>query len=219
MTKFEHSANITRDKFDFIIILILVLIIAVVIGYNILKFFNYTNDNKKNQIKLNDVVSTVTNEKENFGNIKDYPDSYSNDTTHILSGVINSDTINLNVPDKYKTATNPNYNTVNDPPLLFDPDPDVPNKAGPDAKGYYFTKVKLVEDPNSPLMKLYKKNLNNINKMVAKCTLADTKRVPEINGTFDGYNAFVDLKTDSFANVTSIGKSMLTPYTSYPVPS
>jgi hypothetical protein len=68
-------------------------------------------------------------------------------------------------------------------------------------------------------MKLYKKNLNNINKMVAKCTLADTKRVPEINGTFDGYNAFADLKTDSFANVTSIGKSMLTPYTSYPVPS
>ena len=76
-----------------------------------------------------------------------------------------------------------------------------------------------MEDPNSPLMKLAKSNADKINSTVARCTMADRKRVPEVNGTFDGYNAFVDLRTDSYANITSIGKSMLAPYTSFPVPS
>ena len=60
---------------------------------------------------------------------------------------------------------------------------------------------------------------NKINEVVAKCTLDDSKKIPEVNGTFDGYNAFVDLRSDSYANITSIGKSMLSPYVSYPIPS
>jgi transcription elongation factor Elf1 len=69
-----------------------------------------------------------------------------------------------------------------------------------------------------PLIKT-KENANMINGLVAKCSASDRTRVPEVNGTFDGYNAFVDLRTDSYANITSIGKSMLSPYISYPIPS
>lgn len=196
------------------------------------------NNEKDNELG-NEIVNEIVNDengtnksqydeseyKETFGNLKDYPDEYSKETTHIMSGVINSDLSNkyIGLPDKYSQKTNPNYNTVNNPPILFSPDTDVPNKAdslkGPNANGYYFSKVKLIENPNSPLMKLYKKNLNQINKMIAQCTLGDAKKIPKINGPYDGYNAYVDLKTDSFANVSSIGKSMLTPFISYPVPS
>ena len=68
-------------------------------------------------------------------------------------------------------------------------------------------------------MKLSKENTDKINNVISKYTSENNYKIPQINGTFDGYNAFVDLKTDSYANVTSIGKSMLTPYVSYPVPS
>ena len=221
----------------------------------------FDSDSNIKQIKLNDVISTTSNESvlnstsdstvedfsnvhqlnqpnqpeqqitypvphtpsgiEQFGNIQDYPLIYDDNRRHLISSVINSNTSNqiIGQKTKYELAQDPNYNTVNDIPLLVAPDTDVPNKAGPTAKGYYASKVKLIEDPNSPLMKLAKSNADKINKVVAKCVATDRTRVPEVNGTFDGYNAFVDLRTDSYANVTSIGKSMLSPYVSYPVPS
>lgn len=159
--------------------------------------------------------------EENFGNIQDYPLIYDNNRRNLISSKIVKPIANKIIEQKsiYQTAQDPNYNTVNDLPLLVAPDTDVPNRAGPDSKGYYASKVKLIEDPNSPLMKLAKSNADKINGVVAKCTLADSKKIPEINGTFDGYNAFADLRTDSYANITSIGKSMLSPYVSYPVPS
>lgn len=159
--------------------------------------------------------------QENFGNIQDYPLIYDDNRRHLLSSVITEPKASKIIEQKtiYQTAQDPNYNTVNNLPLLIAPDTNVPNRAGPDSKGYYASKVKLIEDPNSPLMKLAKSNADFINKVVEKCTLADSKKIPEINGTFDGYNAFSDLRTNSYANITSIGKSMLTPYVSYPVPS
>ena len=146
---------------------------------------------------------------------------YDDNRRHLLSSVITEQKANQIIDQKtmYETATDPNYNTVNNIPLLIAPDTNVPNRAGPNSKGYYASKVKLIEDPNSPLMKLAKLNANKINDTIAKCTIADRNKIPEVNGTFDGYNAFVDLRTDSYANVTSIGKSMLSPYVSYPVPS
>lgn len=161
------------------------------------------------------------NKKENFGNLPDYPLTYDDDRRHLISSVINPDEDKKILEQKtiYETAQDPNYNTVNDLPLLFAPDTNVPNRAGPNSKGYYTSKVKLIENSNSPLMKLAKLNADKINNVVAKCTLEDSKKIPEVNGTFDGYNAFVDLRTDSYANITSIGKSMLSPYTSFPVPS
>jgi len=279
------------NKIDFIIMIILALIVAFIIGFGILQIIDnklssvtinvpstncslppiYLSVDKESnikQIKLNDVVSTLSSEtiynninnsiddeviggieeftsinqndsnqnnpnqnnpnqnnqieiRENYGNIQDYPLLYDDDRRHLLSDVIYPDTGLKIISNKtnYQTARDPNYSTVNDIPLLFAPDTDVPNKAGPDAIGYMDSKVKLIEDPNSPLMKLAKENANMINGLVAKCSASDRTRVPEVNGTFDGYNAFVDLRTDSYANVTSIGKSMLSPYVSYPIPS
>lgn len=268
-----------NNKIDFIIMIVLALLVAFVIGFNIIQivdsklssvtinvppqncqlppiYLSMDSDSNIKQIKLNDGISTVTNESvgnssttnyipgdmaenfsntntttnpephtptgiEQFGNLQDYPLIYDDNRRHLISSVINSDTGNqiIGQQTKYQTAVDPDYNTVNDIPLLVAPDTDVPNRAGPDAKGYYASRVKLIEDPDSPLMKLAKSNADKINKVVAKCVGADRTRVPEVNGTFDGFNAFVDLRTDSYANVTSIGKSMLSPYVSYPVPS
>ena len=206
------------------------------------------DSNTIKQIKLNDIISTTSNESvlnsydqlenfsnfnkpneytkeipsniENFGNIQDYPLTYDDNRRHLISSIINSDLDNkiIDQKTKYQIDQDPNYNTVNNLPLLFAPDTNVPNRAGL-SKGYFTSKVKLIEDTNSPLMKLAQSNANKINQTIAQCAFADRKRVPEVNGTFDGYNAFVDLKTDSYANVTSIGKSMLSPYVSYPIPS
>jgi uncharacterized protein YneF (UPF0154 family) len=159
--------------------------------------------------------------KENFGNLQDYPLIYDDNRRHLIASTLVEPKANKIIEQKtiYETAQDPNYNTVNNIPLLVAPDTDVPNRAGPDSKGYYASKVKLIEDSNSPLMKLAKSNADKINATLARCTLADSKKIPETNGTYDGYNAFADLRTDSYANITSIGKSMLTPYVSYPVPS
>lgn len=184
--------------------------------------YNLTQDNLENFSTDNrDTNSNPNDQIENFGNIQDYPLLYDDNRRILISDTLNSDLGMkiINSKTKQDLDKDPNYNTINDIPLLVAPDTNVPNKAGPSAKGYYSSRVKLIEDPNSPLMKLAKMNSQKINQAIAKCTLADTSRIPEVNGTFDGYNAFVDLKTDSYANVTSIGKSMLSPYTSYPVPS
>lgn len=167
-------------------------------------------------------VNVNNNEKiENFGNLRDYPEIYTDNIRHLISSVVTEPKANniINQKTIYESATDPNYNTVNNIPLLFAPDTNVPNRAGPDSKGYYSSKVKLIENQNSPLMKLATANKDKINKVVAQCTLEDNKRIPLTNGTFNGYNAFANLRTDSYANITSIGKSMLSPYTSYPVPS
>ena len=259
------------NKIDFIIMIVLALLVAFIIGFNIIQlidsklssvtinvppqncqlppiYLNIDKDSNIKQIKLNDVISAISNESiinsqetnnienfsnieefsnkndqqiEQFGGIQDYPLIYDDNRRHLISDIINSNDGEKLINNKtiYDNGIDPNYNTVNNLPLLFAPDTDVPNKAGPNSKGYFTSKVKLIEEQNSPLMKLAKSNANKINNTVARCTLADRTKIPEVNGTFDGYNAFVDLRTDSYANVTSIGKSMLAPYTSFPVPS
>ena len=192
-------------------------------------YLNIDSDSNIKQFKLNKPISESESESknktesniENFGNLQDYPLLYGDNRRHLLSSVIYEPVANqiLEQQTNYETAEDPNYNSVNDLPLLVAPDTDVPNRAGPNSQGYYSSRVRLVEDLNSPLMKLAKSNANKINSVIAKSTLADSKKIPEVNGTFDGYNAFADLRTDSYANITSIGKSMLSPYVSYPVPS
>lgn len=205
----DKDSNIKQFKLDDVMNRVSTEVINKTEGFDDLNnnYYNYENQNE--------------NQNEQFGNLQDYPLTYDDDRRHILSSVITEPKANQVIEQKtiYETAKDPNYNSLNDIPLLIAPDTNVPNRAGPNSKGYYASKVKLIEDPNSPLMKLAKTNADEINKVVAKCTLADRKKVPEVNGTFDGYNAFVDLRTDSYANITSIGKSMLSPYTSYPVPS
>lgn len=181
---------------------------------------NYYENEQDEQFEQNR-QNRQNRQNENFGNLSDYPSIYDDNRRHLISSSLVEPKANKIIEQKtiYQTATDPNYNDVNNIPLLIAPDTDVPNKAGINSNGYYTSKIKLIEDTNSPLMKLAKTNKDKINAIVNKCTLADNKKIPIVNGTFDGYNAFVDLKTDSYANITSIGKSMLSPYVSYPVPS
>ena len=182
---------------------------------------NETNlENLENFENLNDIKQDNIENFENLNtdkfmdmNIDSTSSQYDNSTLENQSNKI------INSQSYIENKINPNYNTVNDLPLLFSPDTDVPNKSSPSSKGYYSSKVKLIEDKNSPLMKLNIQNTNKINNIINKCTLNDSNKIPQVNNTFDGYNKFDDLKTDSYANVTSIGKSMLTPYVSYPVSS
>ncbi len=191
------------------------------------EYLSNINNQQKENFQHSDLdinQQTHNNEQspiENFGGIQDYPLLYGDDHRYLIADTVvpNKSNIIINQKTKYELEQDPNYDDINHIPLLFAPDTNVPNRAGPDSKGYYSSKVKLIEDPNSPLMKLAKENANKINQAVGKCALSQRNKIPEVNGTFDGYNAFVDLKTDSYANITSIGKSMLSPYTSFPVPS
>ena len=236
------------DKLDFIIIIVLSLLVAFIIGFNIIQvidtklssvtinvppqennlppiYLNIDKDSNIKQIKLNDVISTQDNqvdmEIENFGNLKDYPDNYQEPKNRLIANLISSKTGDeiINQKTYYEDAKNKNFNTLNNIPLLIAPDTDNATRAPDDAIGYYNNKVKLVTNSDSPLLKIAKENLKNINNIVSKCSIENSNNIPEINGTFDGYNSFVNLKEDSFANVTSIGKGMLTPYNSFPVPS
>ena len=56
-------------------------------------------------------------------------------------------------------------------------------------------------------MSLFFRN-NNINS----CSTAEKK-------LYDGYNKYNDLRKDNYANVTTIGKNLIVPYTSFPVAS
>lgn len=104
---------------------------------------------------------------------------------------------------------NQNYNTIDNYPYLINPN---------DSKeGYYQSRVKLISDISSPLLKLEEKNMQKINQVINSCI--KNQPIQEVDATYDGYNQYPNLQTGSFANFTSIGKSLLTPYTSYPVPS
>ena len=235
------------DRIDFIIIIVLALLVAFIIGFNILQMIDSklssvtinvpssqiylkVDDNSKiHQVKPNDInngeyiqiENELTNKVEHFGSIPDYPLELDDNRSHLISNMTNSnDTTDIiNKKTIYETMKDPSYNMVNNLPLLVAPDTNVPNRAGTNSKGYYESKVKLIEDPTSPLMNLAQSNKNEINNIIGKYSLADRSKIPQVNGTFDGYNAFVNLRSDSYANITSIGKSMLSPYISYPVPS
>jgi len=202
-------------------------------------YLNIDKDSNIKQVKINDVIripnesdyyesfQNINNDDnqnkeitENFGDLADYPDNFNPPVNAVIADIV-SDKLGydiINQDSKYETAKNPNYNTVNNIPLLITPDTDTPNRST-STYSYYKNRVKLVDNPNSSLVKLQINNLNNIDKVVSKCALKDSSTPPVINGTFDGYNSLVDLRTDSYANVTSIGKSMLTPYVSFPVAS
>jgi hypothetical protein len=170
--------------------------------------------------ELDQTVKTSDSDySENFGNVEvrenygSLPIKYEErDDEHIdrfaqrLSSNLGNDLIDksngINVQD-------PNYNVIDNYPYLVDPD---------DAKeGYYESRVKLITDDSSPLLKLEQLNLNKINQVLNTCI--KNEKPLETNGTYDGYNKYPNLQGGSFANFTSIGKSLLTPYVSYPVPS
>ncbi len=156
---------------------------------------------------------------EPFGNLNDYPAHQSNPNT--ISGLISTRVAEdlINKPGLYDIIQDPNFNNLNNIPVLISPDPPGPNQVPATAPSQYENRVKLVDNPESPLLKVAQDNYEKLAQKASSCNIATRNAVPEVNGTFDGFNAFVDLKTDSYANFSSIGKGLLTPYSSFPVPS
>ena len=105
-------------------------------------------------------------------------------------------------------AKDPNYNTLNDLPFLIDP--QNPNK------GYYYNRVKIETNPNSELMKKEQENIQKINEIMNN-HVEPVKQPNEIG--FKGYNNYVNLGDDNYANIYALGKSLLTPYAAWPLPS
>ena len=207
------------------------------------KFNNYNDSN--NSYDTNQSINSVnlSDSIENFGDYSDYTSTNSNETntdSNIseefgnLPANINTGNINkpintwddkfhreaikispdlgnriVNMPNNFQEMRDPNYNTLNNIPYLVDI--ENPNK------GYYPNRVKLITDPKSPLLKLEEKNANRIYNTLNKCIKSNNEIT--INDTFPGYNKYPNLKTDSYANVTSIGKNLMTPYISFPAPS
>lgn len=173
-----------------------------------------------NSTELDQTVNTSDSDShEQFGNIEIHenygslPDKYEQRDdihTNIFAQRISSDLGDNIINNSNKiNQQDPNYNTIDNYPYLIDPD---------DSKeGYYQSRVKLISDASSPLLKLEEKNMQKINQVINSCI--KNQPVQEMDATYDGYNQYPNLQTGSFANFTSIGKSLLTPYTSYPVPS
>jgi hypothetical protein len=204
-------------------------------------YLNIDKDSNIKQIKLNDFVQDKSNYEqmlndeidsrsiEHFGNISPIPDTYSSEVyeprsqtvSHIISGLTSTNTADklISQPSLYDTAQDPNFNNLNNIPVLISPDPPGPNSVPASSPSYYNNRVKLIDNPDSDLLKLYQKNHNKLEQKASSCNAKSRAAPPLVNGTFDGYNAFENLNVDSYANVTAIGKSMLTPYTSFPVPS
>ena len=91
---------------------------------------------------------------------------------------------------------------------------------------YYSNKAKLVNKKKSQLVQLqdlYLNKINAANKVPDNFdnlsdNLSDDSSNSPINGPFDGYNSHVKLQDYSYGNITSIGKSLLTPFVNYPLP-
>lgn len=182
---------------------------------------DYENFDYDDYETIDQAPHSKSDETESFGNLKVNPTNYEQDKQAFLGGqTSNKKTISTEKP--YYDIPDPNFNMLNNIPLLVSPDIVSPNmKFGP-SYPYYSNKAKLVDKKDSQLVQLQDIYLKRIDKQLKKAKKNKKKEMLTekfINGPFDGYNSHVNLKEDSYANVTSLGKSLLTPYISYPVPS
>jgi hypothetical protein len=200
---------------DFILIILLIFITTYIIIFNMSSIID---------IKLNTLKSDIVNIKcekdmnihksniiEKYGSLSDKVDIRDSETSRYISNKSNQSTEDLLQSviseDDITKIENPNFNTYNNLPYLIDP--QNPNE------GYYYNRVKLVTNPNSPLLKKADENMKRIDILLKNCSNKNLTNTRDISG----YNNYENLSEDSYANVTSIGKSLLTPYTSYPLPS
>lgn len=167
----------------------------------------------------NDTYVQSPNKNESFGNLPSKPLNYDYSKQMLISDKSTTNNV-VDVNNEFYEKQDPNFNTLNKMPLIVVPDYVSPNMITDPA--YYSNKTKLVDKKDSELIKLQKDYLNKINNKTTEAIndkQAKLKEQTMINGMYDGYNSHVDLKEDSYANVTALGKSMLTPYISYPQPS
>jgi hypothetical protein len=188
----------------------------------------YLNLDKK-RIKLNNYIdkdinkNTSTDIIEDYGNLPDHITEVANSNYQQISNNNATLIINKNNDDLVETSTRTdediltelsnNYNNMtplghplawmNNLPYLVDPKNT--------NEGYLKNKVKLIENPDSLLLKLDNLYKKNIDKHINKC--------PVKQQFYDGYNQYYDLQKGNYANVTSIGKNLIVPFTSFPVAS
>jgi len=190
----NNDSNIIN--LDFLILILTIIVVALFIAKYIMPNFDNNNYELDEQIKEYNI--------ENYG---DLPDGAINEISNSKYQLIsNNDATNIINKSDQDTLTelSKNYNNMNNLPYLVDP-----NNTG---KGFLNNKVKLVENPNSPLLKLDTKYKKEINQKINKCPSPPKQ-------FFDGYNKYNDLRKVNYANFTSIGKNLIVPYTSYPVAS
>ena len=185
---------------DCLILILIIIVVALFIGKYIMpNFSNNNNCQLKKRNRLNDYESN-----ENYGNLINDPiNKISNTKYQLISNNNATKIINKSDEDTLTELSN-NYNNMNNLPYLVDP-----KNTG---KGFLNNKVKLIENPNSPLLKLDIKYKNKINQNINKCPSPPKQ-------FFDGYNKYNDLRKVNYANVTAIGKNLIVPYTSFPVAS
>ena len=146
---------------------------------------------------------------EMFGQLSDNGIPYQ-DNLNIGLGVSSSkfgvEVTNLPTADSEKQ--NPDYNNLNNvPKLVLD-----------NGNGYFQNRIKIIDNPNSPLMKLYEQNQEEVYRQIKSCDI--NKKLESVDKTgIGGYNMYPYLGEDSYANITAIGKTLLTPYVSFPQPA
>jgi hypothetical protein len=187
--------------------LLILILIIIVVGLFIVKYFISESSNINNILEKKRYKTCIQPDStENYGNLPDYPmNKISNVNYQLISNNDATNIINkLNNNEDTLTELSNNYNNMNKLPYLVDP-----KNTG---KGFLNNKVKLVENPNSPLLKLDTKYKKEINKNINECPSPPKQ-------FFDGYNKYNDLRKVNYANITAIGKNLIVPYTSFPVAS
>jgi hypothetical protein len=176
------------------------------------------NSSKYNNYDYNTIDQSPIDQNilENFGDLVDYPDNYHKNKRTMIAGKLSTGNVENDNPE-YSTKQDPNFNSLNDIPLLVSPDIISPNMKNHVSYPYYSNKAKLVDKNDSPLVKLQNMYVKEINKNDKKNKENFNEDDIPINGIYDGYNSDVKLQNYSFANVTGIGKSLLVGYTNYPV--
>jgi hypothetical protein len=190
----NNDSNIIN--LDFLILILTIIVVTLFIAKYIMPNFNNNNNELDDQLKEYNI--------ENYGDLPDRAiNEISNSKYQLISN--NDATKIINKSDKDTlTELSKNYNNMNNLPYLVDP-----NNTG---KGFLNNKVKFVENPNSPLLKLDTKYKKEINQKINKCPSPPKQ-------FFDGYNKYNDLRKVNYANVTAIGKNLIVPFTSFPVAS
>jgi hypothetical protein len=207
---------------DFLLIIVLLILTTYAIIYKMTSVIDNKFDSLKNDFVNIKCEKNITNTKitknnrviqsiENYGSLPDNINNREENISQYIAGKSNQSTEELlqtviNDEDVSKII-DPNFNTYNNLPYLIDPQNS--------NEGYYYNRVKLITNPNSPLLKKANENMQKINIELKNCENNNLTN----NRDISGYNNYENLSEDSYANVSSIGKSLLTPYTSYPLPS
>ena len=188
---------------DFLILILIIIVVALFI----VKYFIPELSNKDKSLQRKRYRSNIQSDSESiedYGNLSDdVINEITNSNYQLISNNDATKIINKSDQDTLTELSN-NYNNMNNLPYLIDP-----KNTG---KGFLNNKVKLVENPNSPLLKLDTKYKKEINQKINKCP-SPPKQL------YDGYNKYNDLRKVNYANVTAIGKNLIVPYTSFPIAS